>query len=83
MATATKNPENMSKAELMQALKDAKARANGAKPMSLKVSAKGALSIYGLQRFPVTLFDSSGFQCSSPLVWCVLLRPMLPICCLA
>ena len=28
----------------------------GAKGISLKVSAKGALSVYGLGRFPVTLY---------------------------
>lgn len=27
-----------------------------AKPISIKVSEKGAVSIYGLQRFPVTLY---------------------------
>jgi hypothetical protein len=29
----------------------------GARPMSLKVSAKGGVSLYGLGRFPVTLYQ--------------------------
>lgn len=39
--------------------KDAAARAKAAaKPLTCKVSEKGALSIYGLGRFPVTLYIS-------------------------
>ena len=29
-----------------------------ARPLTLKVSAKGAVSVYGLGRFPVTLYTS-------------------------
>jgi hypothetical protein len=32
------------------------AKASGKRPISLKVSEKGGLSIYGLGRFPVTLY---------------------------
>lgn len=32
--------------------------ANKPKTLSMKVSAKGALSVYGLGRFPVTLYGS-------------------------
>ncbi len=31
-------------------------KAKGPKPMSLKVSDKGGVSVYGLGRFPVTLY---------------------------
>ena len=31
-------------------------KAKGSRPTSLKVSEKGALSVYGLGRFPVTLY---------------------------
>ncbi len=31
-------------------------KAGKARPLSLKVSAKGAVSLYGLGRFPVTLY---------------------------
>jgi len=31
--------------------------------LSFKVSEKGAVSIYGLGRFPVTLFSSNGTSC--------------------
>ena len=63
--------QNMSKAELEQALasalaraesaeqeaKEAKAKGNGsAGKLTFKVSPKGALSVYGLGRFPVTLY---------------------------
>jgi len=40
----------------MEALKARLAEASKPKAMSLKVSDKGALSIYGLGRFPVTLY---------------------------
>ena len=33
-------------------------RARGANKVSLKVSEKGAISVFGLQRFPVTLYAS-------------------------
>ena len=31
-------------------------KARASKPLTLKVSAKGAVSVYGLGRFPVTLY---------------------------
>ncbi len=40
---------------------EAKLEAKGEKeapPLSCKVSSKGAVSVYGLQRFPVTLYRS-------------------------
>lgn len=37
-------------------LADAKARLQRQSRLSLKVSQKGAVSLYGLQRFPVTLY---------------------------
>lgn len=35
---------------------EAKAKAKGTNRITLKVSQKGALSVYGLQRWPVTLY---------------------------
>ena len=32
-------------------------KARGSKPISLKVSEKGGVSVYGLGRFPVTLYQ--------------------------
>jgi hypothetical protein len=40
------------------ALKQAAKTANQAEGLRLKVSEKGALSVYGLARFPVTLYKS-------------------------
>jgi hypothetical protein len=50
--------------ELTQALRDAKAenaklKAGNGHRLSFKVSEKGAVSIYGLGRFPVTLYAQS------------------------
>jgi len=39
-------------------VENAKLKANGAGRVSMKVSDKGALSVYGLGRFPVTLYRS-------------------------
>ncbi len=36
----------------------AKAKANGSARVTMKISEKGALSVYGLGRFPVTLYRS-------------------------
>jgi hypothetical protein len=49
-------PENEMQAELerLRAENERLKRPRG--PMSLKVSEKGALSVYGLGRFPVTLY---------------------------
>lgn len=47
--------EMQKKLEALEA-ENAALKAKGKKPFSLKVSDKGALSIYGLQRFPVTLY---------------------------
>ena len=40
----------------LAAVKAQLAAAKKAKPLSLKVSQKGAVSVYGLGRFPVTLY---------------------------
>ena len=42
----------------LEALKaeNAKLKAKNSGPLKLKVSAKGGVSLYGLQRFPVTLY---------------------------
>ena len=45
-------------AEIIAALEAKLAAANQPKAITLKVSEKGALSIYGLGRFPVTLYAS-------------------------
>jgi hypothetical protein len=41
--------------ELEKQLKEAKEKANGG-PISFKVSEKGGCSVYGLGRFPLTLY---------------------------
>lgn len=41
-----------------QALKDKEAKASAPKKISFKVSDKGGCSVYGLGRFPVTLYAS-------------------------
>jgi hypothetical protein len=58
------NVNDMSEAELLAMhaefkrlqAENAALRAQPAKRMSMKVSEKGALSVYGLGRFPVTLY---------------------------
>ncbi len=51
---ATKKLEDMSKAELVAAMK---AKATKNVKLSMKVSEKsGCLSVYGLQRYPVSLY---------------------------
>lgn len=59
----TTNTESMTTAQLMEEL--ARLKAENASLMSkktlkggLKVSEKGALSLYGLQRFPITLYKA-------------------------
>ena len=52
----------MSDADLKAELERLKAenealKARGSKPVSMKVSEKGGLSVYGLGRFPVTLYQ--------------------------
>lgn len=49
------NAELVAKLAAMQAQLDV---ANKPKAISLKVSEKGALSIYGMGRFPITLYKS-------------------------
>ena len=49
--------------ELTQALRDAKAenarlKANGGHRLSMKVTEKGGVSVYGMGRWPVTLYGS-------------------------
>lgn len=47
--------------QLLAQLQDAQAKlvaAQTPKALSMKVTEKGAISIYGLQRFPVTLYQS-------------------------
>ena len=50
--------EGMSQAELIAALtaKDAAMQAQATRKLSLKVSDKGAVSLYGMGRFPVTFY---------------------------
>jgi hypothetical protein len=52
------NIENMTVEQLREALAVAKAENNKLKgrPNTIKVSEKGAVSVYGLQKFPVTLY---------------------------
>jgi hypothetical protein len=51
------NESEMSELEQLRAENAAlKAKATRSKEMSFKVSEKGAISVYGLQRFPVTLY---------------------------
>jgi hypothetical protein len=50
---AQQNEELITRLAAMQALLDA---ANKPKALSMKVSEKGAISIYGLGRFPITLY---------------------------
>lgn len=52
------NYEGMSQAELIAALqaKDAALKANATRKLSLKVSQAGGVSLYGMGRFPVTLY---------------------------
>jgi hypothetical protein len=49
-------PEEMQK--IIAQLQAQLAAANAPKALTCKVSAKGALSVYGLGRFPVTLYRS-------------------------
>lgn len=50
------NLANMSKDELLALV--AKMQAAPPRKLSLKVSAKGAVSLYGMGRFPVTLYGT-------------------------
>ncbi len=61
MAAATTNPtvdlSSLSKEDLIKQLSAANTKlASNKKAVSLKVSAKGAVSIYGIRRFPVTFY---------------------------
>lgn len=56
MTTQEMTPAQM-KAELAR-LQAENAKLKAGKPLSMKVSDKGALSVYGLGRFPVTLYKS-------------------------
>jgi hypothetical protein len=51
-----KNLEDMSKAELLAHVKEVEAKVPAPQAIKCKVSPKGACSVYGLQRFPVTLY---------------------------
>jgi hypothetical protein len=53
----TSNEDLMARIAALEA-ENAKLRNNGARRVSFKVSDKGALSIYGMGRFPVTLYKS-------------------------
>lgn len=56
MSIAEMNPEQM-KAEYERVLaENAALKAKSTSTLSLKVSEKGAVSVYGLGRFPVTLY---------------------------
>ena len=51
------NNDNDLQAELARLkAENARLKARESKPLTLKVSAKGAVSVYGLGRFPVTLY---------------------------
>ncbi len=54
----TTDTKGMSRAALVKALESAETKGNGApRKLSMKVGAKGGISIYGLNaRFPVTLY---------------------------
>lgn len=57
------NVETMTREEMQAAIiamqaQNAKLKAAQNRPIKLKVSEKGALSVYGLGRFPVTLYKS-------------------------
>ena len=51
------NQELVAQLEALK-LENAKLKAKPVKGLSLRVSQKGALSIYGMGRFPVTLYKS-------------------------
>ena len=54
MLTSTTDLATLSKEELIRALQIAMSQP--ARKLTMKVSDKGALSVYGLGRFPVTLY---------------------------
>jgi hypothetical protein len=54
--TVTNGAELQAELERLKA-ENAALKARGSKGVSLKVSEKGAVSIYGLGRFPVTLYQ--------------------------
>ena len=56
--------EHLSKAELIAMLQAAQAQP--ARKISMKVSDKGALSLYGLGRFPVTLYRTQWERLLAP-----------------
>ncbi len=60
MALLQSKPSSEDKDARIRELEDqlAKAKTNGNGRMSFKVSDKGALSVYGMGRFPVTLYRS-------------------------
>lgn len=49
---------SLSKEQLMAVIDGLKASASAPRALTLKVSEKGALCVYGLGRFPVTLYAS-------------------------
>jgi hypothetical protein len=56
----------LSQAELIALLQAAQAVAQAPKKITLKVSEKGGLSLYGLGRFPVTLYRSQWERLLTP-----------------
>lgn len=54
----TKNLNEMSNADLVALIQQMQLKQNKPKEITAKVSTKGALSIYGLGRWPVTLYAS-------------------------
>jgi hypothetical protein len=52
----TKTPEDMQKELERLRLENEALKKRSAKGLSIKVSEKGAVSVYGLGRFPVTLY---------------------------
>jgi hypothetical protein len=62
MITATSNSKDKATADLMARLaaleaENAKLKEARHKSLSMKVSEKGAMSVYGLGRFPLTLYS--------------------------
>ena len=60
--TAAQQTEIDTKNAEMDALKAELKALKAANPISLRVSAKGAISIYGIRRFPVTFYTDEWTQ---------------------
>ncbi len=56
--------------ERLAELAELERKAGRAGDLEFKVGEKGGVSVYGLGRFPVTLFTSSGCACWTPAKTC-------------